>query len=140
VILTRHRGWDTRQGLFEGLPFDIEWHRATVELQDLRERVFYIRYFWEEFSDGTRSPVTVAARLAAEPTEHLGDYAQILDKVASGQLPAEPILVADPSLEKLVILEGHVRITAYLVDSTRMRFPLEAIVGISSSIADWSER
>jgi hypothetical protein len=77
--------------------------------------------------------------LAAEPTERLGSYAQILDKVASGQLPAEPILVANPSLERLVILEGHMRITAYLVDSARMRFPLDAIVGISGSIADWSE-
>jgi len=52
--------------------------------------------------------------------------------VRSGQFPAEPILVADPSLEKL-IARGHVH-GSHLIDLARS-LPLDAIIGISGDIA-----
>ena len=67
------------------------------------------------------------------------EYLVILDDVRSGRMPAEPILLADPGLERLVILEGHLRITAYLVDPTAVPFPIRALVGVSPNISEWSE-
>ena len=54
-------------------------------------------------------------------------------------MPPEPILLAEPGMKRFVILEGHMRITAYLVDPSIVSFPIRALVGISSDVAQWSE-
>ena len=66
-------------------------------------------------------------------------YLAILDDVRRGRMPPEPILLTEPGMERLVILEGHVRITAYLLDPAAVSFPIRAIVGVSSDISEWSE-
>ena len=54
-------------------------------------------------------------------------------------MPVEPIVVAEPTLERMVILEGHARITTYLVEPDLVRFPLRALIGVSAQMSRWSE-
>jgi hypothetical protein len=67
------------------------------------------------------------------------EYLAILEAVRAGRMPTAPILLAEPGLERLVILEGHSRITAYLVDPAAVWFPIRALVGVSPNISEWSE-
>jgi hypothetical protein len=141
-LLVTYRGWGKEESVFGGLSADrVEWMWVELEESELRERVFYIRYFWEEFSGGSRRPSHVAERIRHRDPEvgPVDVYLAILDGVRSGRMPAEPILLADPGLERLVILEGHVRITAYLVDPAAVPFPIRALVGVSPDISEWSE-
>src|SRR6188768_3860426 len=53
-LLVEYRGWGQEESVFGGLPADrIDWLWVDVEEPDLRERVFYIEFFWKEFSKGT---------------------------------------------------------------------------------------
>jgi hypothetical protein len=135
-VLAEHRGWPDRD-LCEGMPRDIVWHRAQLDLEDLRTRVFYIEYYWEEFSGGTRSPAMVAERLASAADRSI--YGEIVDALAAGVRPAPPILVSRPELDRLVILEGHARVTAYLLAPQLAPLPLDALVGISPAVGEWNQ-
>ena len=51
----------------------------------------------------------------------------------------ELIAVTDPERSQLVLLEGHVRPTAYATYREYLPRELEAFLGVSSHIANWSE-
>jgi hypothetical protein len=135
-LLAEHRGWPDRD-LCEGMPRDIVWRRATLDHAELRSRVFYIQYYWEEFSGGTRSPAVVAERLASAADRSI--YGEIVAAMAAGVRPAPPILVSRPELDRLVILEGHARVTAYLLAPRLAPLPLDAFVGTSAAIHEWGQ-
>lgn len=137
-VIVRFRGWGTDEAITAGLPLEtIAWHRARLDLDDIRARVFYISWFWEKYSDGTRRPTTVAGRV--RPGDDLGPSGEILASVRAGRMPPEPILIARPSLERLVILEGHVRLTAYLIEPEVVPFPIPCFLGITPRASEWSE-
>src|SRR5688572_22614645 len=57
ALLHSYRGVGGSAPLLEGLPDEIEWHRATIA-RDALDEVHYIDYpYWNELSAGTRSPV-----------------------------------------------------------------------------------
>src|SRR5207253_4211259 len=62
-LLTRHRGWGKSEGLFEGFPEAVEWHRVAAtpdEVLDIR----YINWdWWLRISAGTRDPRVTADRI-----------------------------------------------------------------------------
>jgi hypothetical protein len=51
----------------------------------------------------------------------------------------ELIVVTDPARSRLVLLEGHVRLTAYAAFPEHLPAELELYLGTSPTIADWSE-
>lgn len=135
-ILTTHRGWGQMQSLFGGLPKeDVEWVWMELDEEDLRTRVFKIDYYFQE-SLGTRSLNEIGAMKRREDPESVRP---ILESVRVGQMPEPPILLADTSLERLVILEGHNRMIAYATEPKEVPFPIRAILGMSARISEWSE-
>ena len=140
-LLVTYRGWGQEESLFGGLPVDsIEWFWVELTEDELRDRVFTIEYFWEEFSHGSRRPFSIAERIRRrDPEVGVDLYLAILEGVRRGQMPVEPIVVAEPTLERMVILEGHARITTYLVEPDLVRFPLRALIGVSAQMSRWSE-
>jgi hypothetical protein len=140
-LLTHFRGWGSTQSVFGGLPAErTDWVWVELSKRDLIERVFYIQYFWEAFSGGTRRPAQVAERVRRGDVEvGLEIYQAILADVRRGNMPTPPILVSNPVMERLVILEGHLRITAYLVEPDVVPFPIRALLGLSDNINEWSE-
>ena len=140
-LLTHFRGWGSTQSVFGGLPAErMDWFWVALSEQDLLERVFYIQYFWEAFSGGTRRPAQVAERVRSSEAEiGLEIFQAILANVRSGNMPTPPILVSNPAMQRLVILEGHLRITAYLIEPEVVPFPIRALLGLSDYIHEWSE-
>jgi hypothetical protein len=127
----RKRQWHDRSGLFDGFPDDVEWERVALTRDEVLA-VLYINWdWWLTVTNGTRL-ATVAADLQGRDE---GDRAVA---AAAGSNP-ELIVVTDPERSKLVLLEGHVRLTAYAAFPDYLPDELEVYLGVSSRISEWSE-
>jgi hypothetical protein len=64
------------------------------------------------------------------------EHEPIADSVAT----AEPLIAATtPALSRLVLVEGHVRLTALALFPDRLPEELEILLGISDEMEGWSE-
>jgi hypothetical protein len=140
-VLDRHRGWLQRIGLFQGLPCDLEWTLVALT----PEEVLAMRYidwdWWLEISDGTRDPCVAADRIRAGLVAgaDLDEDRALAERLRSATPPPELIAIARPDLAKLVVLEGHVRLTAYALFPELLPSELDVFVGTSDEADRWSE-
>jgi hypothetical protein len=137
-LLTQHREYGTRAGLFEGLPHDVCWEWMAITPAELAT-VRYIDYdYWVELSGGTRLPVDAAPRIRAGVTPFgvSSDWALgMAQAVADGaRFPPLILVTTDPSGD-LVVLEGHARLTAYMLCPDRLPPELEVLLGTSPDMA-----
>lgn len=107
----------------------LAWFRAALDPTE----VFAVRYiawdYWLELTSGTRSPSDGAARLRAEGNvDWYGDI--------PGPLPL--IVVRADAAAHLVVLEGHVRLTAFALYPERLPAELEVLLGEGESVRRWS--
>jgi hypothetical protein len=126
-------------GLFHGFPRDIAWEWVAVAPEELMA-VRYIDYdYWVELSGGTRLPADAATRIR-EGVEPFGvpsaGFVELADELASGERFPPLILVDGP--DGLVVLEGHVRLTAYALHPAAVPPELEALVGRSPTMSRWA--
>ena len=127
----RQRTWREREGLFDGFPDDVAWARAALTPSEVLE-ILYINWdWWLKVSNGTRLP-----RVAAEARGRDEGDRRIAATAATNP---ELIVVTDPERSKLVLLEGHVRLTAYAAYPELLPDELEVYLGTSARIAEWSE-
>jgi hypothetical protein len=140
-LLDRHRAWLRREGLFGGFPFDVAWLRVGLT----RERVLEVLYidwdWWLRISGGTRLPLEAARRIrSGEIPGSTAEWHQpIAARLGSEDPPHELIVVSTPALAKLVLLEGHIRLTAYALFPEYLPDSLEVYLGVSEEIARWSQ-
>ena len=140
-VLDRHRGWLQRIGLFEGLPRELDWSLVALT----PDEVLAIRYinwdWWIEISDGTRDPCVAADRIrrGLVPGANLDEDRALAERLRSHVPPPELIAIAPPDLSKLVVLEGHVRLTAYALFPDVLPAELEVFVGTGEHVERWSE-
>jgi hypothetical protein len=139
-LLDQHRGWLRREGLFLGLPTRIDWSRAALT----RDEVLAIRYidwdWWLAASGGTREPLEAArrARAGLAPSVDVMWHEPIAALLGSADPPPELIAVSRPNDTRLVLLEGHVRLTAYALYPDYLPDELELFLGTSEQIDRWS--
>ena len=134
-LLDEHRAYERREGLFLDFPRHVEWQRAALERDEVLE-ILYINWdWWLTLSGGTRSPRDAARRIRA------GEVAgvDVADAAFESEAPPELILVATPDHQRLVVLEGHGRLTAYAVFPERLPVELELLLGVSAEMAAWTE-
>jgi hypothetical protein len=127
----RKRTWHERIGLFHGFPHDVDWERVALTADEVLGILYIDWGWWVRVSNGTRL-ATVAAEVQGRDD---GDRA-IAAAVATNP---ELIVVTDPARSRLVLLEGHVRLTAYAAFPEYLPAELELYLGTSPTIADWSE-
>lgn len=114
-LLGEFRGYGLNRELFERFPTDVEWSLCSFVSGDLKN-IRYIDYsYWNELSRGTRSPLT-AAQTILDGTEIYGQSSEGFLKAAKfikygGKFPKVILLTSD--FEHFVIVEGHLRMTAY---------------------------
>jgi hypothetical protein len=137
-LLGDYRGYGRNADVFTGFPAVVRWYRALAAKEDLA-RVRYIEYdYWTELSGGSRLVVDAVARIRqgieACGVSNAGIW-YLADAIAAGASPPEPILVGTGEGAPLVILEGHVRLTAYLLRPEHLPPELELIVGYSPVMA-----
>jgi len=112
-LLTAHRGYSVRTELFEDFPDDVRWQWMAITPSELAG-VLYIDYdYWVELSGGTRLAVDAGARFPSL------------------------ILVTTGLGGDLVVLEGHCRLTAFMLARDWLPPELEVLVGSSPAMTRW---
>jgi hypothetical protein len=130
-VAERQRQWTARDGLFGGFPDDAAWELAALTRAEV-PAVLYINWdWWLRISNGTRL-ATVAAEVQGRDE---GD--RTIAAGAAGNPPL--IVVTDPERSRLVLLEGHVRLTAYAAFPELLPDELDAYLGTSPHIGSWCQ-
>jgi len=107
--------------------------------------VLDIRYidwdWWLRISAGTRLPRVAVKRIRAGevPGADVRGEERIAARLGSADPPPELIALAPPDRSRLVVLEGHVRLTAYAVYPEYLARELEIYLGTAPDIDRWSE-
>jgi hypothetical protein len=140
-LLTEHRGYGTRTDYFEGFPDDVCWQWMAITPAEL-SGVRYIEYdYWNELSGGTRLAVDAATRIRAGVTPFGVPNGRVLamaQAVAAGaRFPPLILVTTGLGREDVVVLEGHVRLTAFMLARDRLPPELEVLVGFSPTMARW---
>lgn len=114
-LLGEFRGYGLNRELFERFPTEISWSLCNFVNSDLN-RIRYIDYsYWNELSQGTHSPLkavqTVLSGIEVYGQSNAGFVKAAEFIKGGGKFPKTILLTSD--FEHFVIMEGHLRITAY---------------------------
>ncbi len=136
AVLAATRGYGENRGLFENFPAQVTWTKAVLSAAELAE-VRYINYsYWVELSGGSRRPADAAVRIEAGirafdvSNEPFVRAAQAIERFW-------PLIVVGEGPDRLVCLEGHLRLTAYALAG----FPVdvECFVGTAPTMGRWAQ-
>lgn len=123
-LLAATRGWPDR-GYFHDFPSDIRWFRAQLTPAEL-SAVKYINWdYWLDVSAGTRLPSVAAKRMGWT------------DGLPSPDGVEPLILVTDTTSAAIVVLEGHSRLTGYVIAGAQLTDPVDCYLGVSERIEHW---
>ena len=139
ALLEEHRAYESRAGLFGGFPREVDWFRAVLTRDEVLDILFIDWSWWLELSGGTRSARQAARRIRAGELTPLtaGVTAEEHEPYLASR--SELIAVTTPTHEKLVLVEGHVRLTAYALFPERVPDELEILLGISDEMPKWCQ-
>ncbi len=137
VLLGKFRGYKRNKELFQDFPDDLRWHRVLLDREDLL-KVKYMNYsYWNDLSGGTRAVANAAKRILAGEIEDDGGFRVAAKAVKSGEVFEEIIFVSENEQSDLILLEGHLRATAYLMSLDYLPAEMSAIVGYSEQVIAW---
>jgi hypothetical protein len=139
-VLERHRSWSSREGLFGRFPQDVAWSLVSLTRAEVLSILYIDWDWWLRLSGGTRLPVDAAARIRANEVrvQSAEDDEPIAARLRSSDPPPELIVVAEPDCSKLVLLEGHVRLTAYALCPAYLPDELAVYLGTSPEMSRWA--
>jgi hypothetical protein len=124
------------ESVFVGLPWDdLTWYEATVTEADLRDRTVTCRNHFES-RYGTRR-IDQIAELWDRSTPPVPQG--VLARIRHGETMQPPILISEPALERMVVLEGHNRLISYLRNPSPVTFPLSTLIGVSPHASRWCQ-
>jgi hypothetical protein len=136
-VLGEHRGYGRDDDVFTSVPADTRWYRAQATKADLAQ-VRYIDYdYWTELSGGSRFAVDAAERIRRGIEAFRignGAYWYLAEALKAGASFPELILVGADECGPLVLLEGHVRLTAYFLVPECIPPELPVIVGYAPGL------
>jgi hypothetical protein len=130
-----YRGYEQRKVLFDGFPVDATWRRVRLEAQDLRALRYANHRTWNDLSDSTRL-VSIGARNFLQRRDDPDTYQinGIVEALRDGTCFPE-LIAAQDNDGGLILIEGHSRATAYLIEECVGG--VEALVASSQSMQEW---
>jgi len=139
-ILGQTRGFGRNTDLFENFPTEVKWYRALFGRQDLN-KVMYINYsYWNELSSNTRLPLQ-ASKNIMNHIEVFGisneGFLDINLALKNGKVFPRLIFVSMNENSRVVVLEGHARLTAFYLDKDYIPDELEVFIGLSDKFSVW---
>ncbi len=140
ALLGVYRGYGRNADYFQGFPADVRWEWVILTRKEL-EQVRYIEYdYWVELSGGTRMAIDGARNaLAGKVVFSVSSdgLVYMANQLRQGaQFP--PLILVTKNVDAyLVVMEGHVRLTAYLIVPEYIPSELEVILGTSPQITNW---
>jgi len=139
-IITSIYGFGKGTGSFEGLTDDIKWRRVNLTTDEVAE-MFYAR------RDGAWHLLSPATRKVAEGATNIGHVFtgdqtnMVVLSLASGICHSDKKVPEIIALQRpdghLVILEGHARATAIVLEAHRFPHGVHAYLGQGPSVANW---
>lgn len=139
-LLQSFKGSDDDGHLFDDFPNNVSWKRAILTKDDLM-KVKYINYdYWNELSNGTRlvsegaSSIRKGIEVFNQSNQNFWNAFEALKK---GVKFPEPILIAKNISDDLIVVEGHLRLTVYLLDPKYTPNKIETIIGFSENFQEW---
>jgi len=140
-LLTKYRGYQQNSLIFDHFPNDIKWFDATISKDELG-KVMYINWdYWLDVSNGTRLPKFVAQKIKdgkLPEDKEIMRFKTIANAMRLGIKVPRLILIAKDEKAKLVVLEGHARITAFLLIPETLPNDIEVIIGLSKKLTDYN--
>lgn len=139
-LIGRFRGYGENRELFEDFPKDVNWFRYLLS-QDELAKVKYIDYsYWNKLTDGTRVPKVAAENVRKgtvifDQPNH--NFLEAAKRLKDGKKFPTMIFVGKDEESDLVILEGHLRMTAYYLNPQTIPKQLEVVIGFSEEFAQW---
>lgn len=118
-VLSEHRGYGAGKDVFESFPENVDWVWAYLTREELKH-VKYINYsYWIELTGGTRY-ARDAVKAIREGKRIFGvsneGFLRAAEAVQKGTAFKPLILVAAREYPgQRIILEGHLRLTAYML-------------------------
>ncbi len=139
-LIAKFRGYGIGKELFDGFPNDVKWYTYSLSSEEL-EQVKYIDYsYWNKLSNNTRLPKVAADEVKKgsiifdQPNTNFHEAAETLKD--GNDFPLM-MFVGKSEDDYLVILEGHVRMTAYYLVPECIPDEIGVVVGFSKNITDW---
>ncbi len=137
-LLGEVRGWGRNERMFENWPDDFAWFRAALTRDEVAS-VLYIDWdWWLTVTGGSRRPADAAATLRRDAPEEVAWHEPIARRLAEGPPLPELIVIRAGAGERLVVVEGHVRLTAFALFPEALPDELEVFLGESPSLAPWT--
>lgn len=139
-IITSTYGFGTGAGSFEGLGADLKWRRFRLTTDEVAEMLYMRRAGqWQLLSPVTRKVAEGATNIGHVFT---GDSTNmVVLSLASGLCHSDKKVPEIIGLRRqdgaLVILEGHARATAIVLEAHRFPRGVEVFVGEGPSVANW---
>ena len=140
-LLAEYRAWGEGRGLFDGFPDDVEWRHVSMRPDEVLAILYIDWDWWLSVSGGSRRPTDAAGRIRAGlvPGSDAESHRPIAERLRSERPPPELIAVTRRDPAPIVLVEGHVRLTAYALFPECLPDELELFLGVSDRIAEWSE-
>lgn len=142
-ILGRVRGWGRGEGMFQGFPERVVWALVALTPEELAD-VRYIAWdWWLERSGGSRLATEYARRIRAgafpgDPQSGLRFHEPIARRLREGPPLPELIAVRDAARpDFLVLVEGHVRLTAFFLFPEMLPPELKIYLGTADGLRSW---
>ena len=139
-LLGEVRGLGHDRANFHGFPDDVTWERCLLTPNEV-SRIEYCDYsYWLELSNGTRKPADGAARINQGVEQIMrqttDNFRRAAAALRAGTTFREMIL-ATHDRNRLVVIEGHLRLTAYMMEPHLIPDELEVLLGSSERMNDW---
>lgn len=114
-VLREFRGYRDKE-IFENFPTKIDWIWSVFDQEDIT-KIRYIEYsYWNELSNYTGSPLEAAKTIHSKKTVFNvsnDGFLKGAQNIKEGKKFPPLIFLTDESLSRYIILEGHLRMTAY---------------------------
>jgi hypothetical protein len=135
-LLGRTRGYPDKR-IFTNFPKDVMWKRAYLSKRELKT-VHYIDFpYWNKLSGGSRLAKDAVKRISKPKKKSRNIYWSISKKIIAKERIPEMIIVSQSKRSKMVVLEGHARLTALMLSMKHVPDRLEVIIGFSTNIKGW---
>lgn len=125
-LLAAARGWPDTD-YFEDFPSDLDWSVVALTPEEVADILYIDWDYWNEVTDGSRRP--------SDAIRKMGWHDTVVPPPDTERL----ILVTDDlqAPQRLVVLEGHSRLTSYVAQRDALPPALECYLGVSASIGNW---
>lgn len=139
AVLHEARGYGSATSWFAGMPEHVEWYRAELAREELPNIRYIVYSYWIELTGGT-----LRAGDAVPTIEHGTEIFHVSNKpflrlskaIADGHV-LPPMIIVGTGPTDLVVLEGHARLTGYVLAGKKAPATLEVILGLSPDFTKW---